>query len=235
LLNEMPLNLRMDRQLTADRLAIALRMAILRGELAQGEPLREASISSSAGVARNTVREALRLLTNEGLVTHHAFRGVSVTQLSDVDVADIFQARRALELAGIGAIADLTEQGLDDLEQAASGFEEAVDREDWPSAFQHDIDLHAALVAGWASDRLSASFQGLMRELRLAYLMFDGLQTESLPIDREEHRRIVELVRASDDAACRELIVAHLARSEQLLLELMRSHRERSAVREAER
>jgi DNA-binding GntR family transcriptional regulator len=228
----MPLDLQMDRQTTPTRLADALRAAILRGEVAQGEPLREAAISKSAGVARNTVREALRLLTKEGLVTHHAFRGVSVTQLTERDIVDIFRARRTLELAGVDALDAMPDELLARIEQAASGFEAAVDAKDWPAAFEHDMDLHAALAAATGSSRLDDCFRGLMRELRLVHIIFDGLETESLPIDRQEHRRIGELVRARDRPACRELIAAHLGRAEQLLLGLMRSHAERAATRE---
>jgi DNA-binding GntR family transcriptional regulator len=222
----MALELRIDRQSTAERIAEALRTAILRGDVEPGEPLREAAICESAGVSRNTVREALRLLANEGLVKHNAFRGVSVTKLDEADVADIFGARLALELTGIAATANASREQLAAFEHAATGFERAVEAEDWPTAFNHDIELHAASVATVGSRRLDEWFRALMRELRLAYLMFGGLETESLPIDRQEHWRIVELIGAGDRDGCAELIGAHLTRSEQLLLGLMRSRRE---------
>ncbi len=65
----------------------------------------------------------------------------------------------------------------------------------------------------------------LMRELRLAYGSLRGMETEARPEDRDEHQQLASLVAAGDRSGCRSLIERHLARSEELLLDLMRRRR----------
>jgi DNA-binding GntR family transcriptional regulator len=222
LLNDMAIGLRFDQQKsTPERIAEAVRGAILRGDVAPGAPLREADIAAEVGASRNTVREAMRLLAREGLVTHNAFRGVTVTRLTEADVADLFRARLTLELAGVDAAQHASPEQLAVLADAAAAFDAAVERADWQAAFEHDIELHAGLVATIGTSRLDRTIIGILHELRLAYTMFGGLETESLPDSSDDHNKLVELVRTGDRTAGRELIERHLARSQDLLLGLM--------------
>lgn len=82
-----------DRSSTTDRVAGALREMLFSGDLAPGEPLREVSLADSFHVARSTVREALQVLTAEGLLTREPNKGATVTALSEHDIAEIFEAR----------------------------------------------------------------------------------------------------------------------------------------------
>ena len=82
----------------ADQVASILRQRILNGELPPGTALQEISTAASLGVSRNTVREATRILSLEGLLKRSAHRGVSVAQLFLKDVAEIYQVRRLLEI-----------------------------------------------------------------------------------------------------------------------------------------
>jgi DNA-binding GntR family transcriptional regulator len=210
---------------TPERIAEAVRSAILRGDIAPGAPLREADIAREVGASRNTVREAMRLLAREGLITHNAFKSVTVTRLTEADVSDLFRARMVLELAGVDATEQATSVQLAALAAAVTAFDAAVAAEDWQGAFERDIDLHTALVATIGSSRLDRAILGVLHELRLAYTMFGGLETESMPESGRDHNKIVELVGKGDRAACRRLIRSHLVSSEDLLLSLMRGDR----------
>ena len=92
-----------DRSSTTERVADALREMLFAGDLSPGEPLREVSLADGFGVARSTVREALQVLAGEGLVTRYPNRGVVVTELTERDIAEIFEARLVLESAGVRA------------------------------------------------------------------------------------------------------------------------------------
>ena len=74
--------LSIQRMSTADQVAGLMRERILRGELKPGTALREVTIAAAIGVSRNTLREALRILTQEGLVRHTVHHGMTVTKLS---------------------------------------------------------------------------------------------------------------------------------------------------------
>ncbi|MCP4536946.1 MAG: GntR family transcriptional regulator, partial [Chloroflexi bacterium] len=73
--------------------ADTLREAILCGELEQGEPLREVELSQSLDVARGTLREALRMLQEDGLVETISHRGTFVTKLSARKVREVYTMR----------------------------------------------------------------------------------------------------------------------------------------------
>src|ERR1700745_326359 len=85
----------------ADQVAAVLRQRILNGELRPGTPLPEVSLSTSLGVSRNTMREATRILSLEGLLRRDIHRGVAVSQLSLKDVQEIYHLRRMLEIPAV--------------------------------------------------------------------------------------------------------------------------------------
>jgi DNA-binding GntR family transcriptional regulator len=220
-------------QTTAERVAAAIRDAIMRGQIPPGTQLPEIALRQELGVSRNTVREALRMLTSDGLARHDSYRGVSVTRLTEADVHDIFQARKALELAGVDASRKGDEGLAGRLGTARDQFEQAVDEQNWGAAFAADAALHQTLVSPLGSERLDQFFSVVFNELRLGYFVVGGLETESLPQDRREHRALVTAVVDGDRRAARKLITEHLARSQELLLELMARHETRQAAGEA--
>ncbi|MEO8622727.1 MAG: GntR family transcriptional regulator, partial [bacterium] len=75
----------------------ALRDRILRGGFPEGEPLRQDAIAEELGVSRIPVREALRQLEAEGLVTFNPHRGAVVTTLSLQEIAELFELRADIE------------------------------------------------------------------------------------------------------------------------------------------
>jgi DNA-binding GntR family transcriptional regulator len=90
--------LALQRVSTVDAIAAALRTRIMDGELAAGERLRELELADAYGVARHSLRAALRDLAAEGLVTIEPNRGARVAQLTADDVGPLFELRVALEL-----------------------------------------------------------------------------------------------------------------------------------------
>jgi DNA-binding GntR family transcriptional regulator len=101
------------RRLLAEDVADRIREEILTGRVGHGERLVEVVIAEELGVSRGPVREALKLLNGEGLVTEEPHRGAFVTRLGSTDVRDIFDLRAALEagaarqLATRGAASDI--------------------------------------------------------------------------------------------------------------------------------
>src|SRR5437773_11880448 len=85
----------------ADQVASILRQRILKGELRPGMPLQEVPLAASLGVSRNTMREATRILSLEGLLKRSIHRGVAVSQRSLKDVEEIYHLRRILEISAV--------------------------------------------------------------------------------------------------------------------------------------
>lgn len=109
----------MSRGTATDTLSAALREQILKGLRAEGEPLRQDSIAEQFRTSRAPVREALRQLEAEGLVTFHPRRGACVTTLAPADVLEMFDIRIALETRMLQiAVPNMTHSDF----EMASGF-----------------------------------------------------------------------------------------------------------------
>lgn len=210
------------RSSAVDQLVTALRERILCGELAPGTRLREAAVSDASGVSRNTVREALLVLTGEGLVRHESHRGATVTALTADDVCDLYEVRRVLETAAIDFAAshapvDLTlvDAAFDRLAAAAVG--------EWLGLVDADLLFHARLVDLHRSSRLSRSFRAIEGELRLGFAIVAYVDQEFVrpQVIVDEHRALLELVRANDAAAAKALLTDHLVHYRDRLIDVV--------------
>jgi DNA-binding GntR family transcriptional regulator len=196
-----------DRSSTTDRVAAALRDMLFAGDLSPGEPLREVSLADSFQVARSTVREALQVLAGEGLVTRYPNRGVVVTELSESDIAEIFEARLVLESAGVRAGtagADLTP-----VTAALTTYAEAAQAEDQVEATHAHLEFHTSLVALLGNARLVASADVLTGDLRLALASVERARRNARA-QVADHRRLLTLMRAGDEAAAIAELERHL-------------------------
>ena len=166
-------SLSIKRASTAEQVAEVLREMILSSELEQGGALREVALARRVGVSRNTMREAIRVLAREGLVTHNLHRGALVTRLTERDVEDLFRVRRTVELAAVAAAADATDEQLEALGEAVDGLAAATQGRDWGAVIDADRAFHERLVRLVQSPRLTRFFDGVQAELRLCMSIID--------------------------------------------------------------
>lgn len=209
-------DVRISRRSTVDELAETLRDRILGGEIPPGAPLRESSIAQTIGVSRNTVRETFFALVAEGLLRHVPHQGFSVVKLSPGDVADLYTARRVLELAALEVLSPDDRDDLQSIEAALDHLRRAAAASDHAGAYQADLEIHRALVAALGSPRLDTVFAGILTELRLAIIVEDTLS--DFPELVAEHERLVGLIRAGDTAGASTLLKQHLDDAERLLV-----------------
>jgi DNA-binding GntR family transcriptional regulator len=163
----------LHRMSTVDALADALRREILDGVLAPGAWLRERELCEAYGVARHSLRAALRALAAEGLVKIEPHRGAHVVQLSADDVRWLYELRTALELEAAhlalerngGRLPEAVHAALARLEAACAGADPP-----WSEINEAHADLHAALVAAAHSPRIEAAHAALSGEMRLFLL-----------------------------------------------------------------
>jgi DNA-binding GntR family transcriptional regulator len=156
------------RSSAAERLAARLRARILEGEHAGGVPLREQHISDATGASRHTVRAALRLLADEGLVTIAPNRGAFVREFTAADIQALSELRIALEVEAArlalerhgGRLPSPVHEACAALTAACAGGAFA------PVTTAHER-LHHAIVEASQSPRLIAVHQPLAREMIL--------------------------------------------------------------------
>jgi DNA-binding GntR family transcriptional regulator len=163
----------LHRPSTVDALADALRGEILDGALPAGSRLRERELCASYGVARHSLRAALRSLAADGLVRIEPHRGARVAQLSADDVRWLYELRAALELEAAhlalerngGRLPPPVHEALARLQAACAG-----DDPPWSAINEAHADLHSAIVAAARSPRIEAAHAALSGEMRLFLL-----------------------------------------------------------------
>jgi len=220
---------RLDRTTTGAQAEKTLRDLILEGALAPGTHLREVQLAASLGVSRNTLREALRALTEQGLITHHPHRGVVVTDLTAEDIADLYALRRIVELP---ALRQLDTAGVAELRTATDAFAAALDTGNPVEALECDFRFHRILVAAHGSPRLSAAHERAQGELRLALLQLDR---EYEPPAVAEHRDVVVALERDDVRAAEAALAAQLDRAAARLQLLVRMKESEPPVKGAAR
>jgi DNA-binding GntR family transcriptional regulator len=204
----------------ADQVAGILREKVLNGELRPGVPLQEIPLAESLGVSRNTMREAMRILSLEGLLKRRIHRGIAVSQLSLRDVQEIYQVRRVLEISAIHAAKAPFPELLRELQAALSQYESAVQARDWVSAVTHDLTFHSLLIRFLANKRLESFYQKTIAELRMGMVLVDRKHDHPgilIPV----HRRLYELLTAGKLKECAKILAQHLDDSESRLSGLL--------------
>jgi len=209
-----------NRISVADQVASILRRRILDGELPPGTALQELPMAASLGVSRNTVREATRILSLEGLLKRSAHRGVAVAQLSLEDVAEIYQLRHILEIPAVLAAKIEDSDVLAEMRTALEGYEEAVEGMDWVRAVRFDLHFHTLLIRFHRNRRLESFYQKLLGELRMGMVLVDLRHDDPgglVPV----HRRIYQLLTRGEINECATLLAQHLRDSESRLTIVM--------------
>jgi DNA-binding GntR family transcriptional regulator len=162
-----------NRVSVADQVAALLRQRILDGEFRPGTQLQELPLASSLGVSRNTMREAIRILSIEGLLRRNLHRGVAVSQLALRDVHEIYQLRRMLELPAVLSAHRPDPDLLREIRRAVEQYEEAVQATDWSRAVSHDLHFHTLLIRFHGSKRLDSFYRNTLGELRVGMVLVD--------------------------------------------------------------
>lgn len=211
----------------AQQIATMIRERILSGELEPGAALTEARLVSAFSVSRHTVREVIRMLVNQGIVTQHAFRGATVTQLTVKDVRDIFRVRRLIELPAIDAGAQATPEQLQLLAVALDALDTASREDNWWDLAEADLAFHKALAGLLGSERVARMYEQLQSELRLCLLIVDrhgrerpdSLVAEQSPQGMvDEHREIFDLIRSGKRRLAKQRLTETLDLAERYLV-----------------
>jgi DNA-binding GntR family transcriptional regulator len=161
----------LHRVSTVDALADALRAQILDGELPAGSRLREQALCDAYGVARHSLRAALRTLAAEGLVRIEPHRGARVAQLTHDEVRWLYELRAALELEAAHLALERNGDRLPpSVHDALHRLRTACASDSWSAINEAHADLHKAIVEAAHSPRIAAAHAALSGEMRLFLL-----------------------------------------------------------------
>lgn len=202
----------MERLSLTDQVVESIRGEILDGDLPPGVSLREQALSDRFKVGRSTIREAIKTLSAEGLVTHEHHRGAIVTQHTAADVDDLIASRIMIERH----VADVGVGDGSAAREALALMTSAVQREDWRAAAKADEAFHRALVQAVGSPRITAFHSQLAGEMRLLLVTADRDQPEADKV--LEHANLLRLALADDRQAYLQAAINHVTRSRDTLV-----------------
>ncbi|WMI98291.1 GntR family transcriptional regulator [Pseudomonas chlororaphis subsp. aurantiaca] len=204
----------------ADQITLELRADIIGGRLLPGMALVENDLVSAYNASRNTIREALHRLGQEGLTHYARNKGVTVRRLGVDDVRDLFQVRRTLELQAIASSKPLREYQSDRMLEAIEASELAREREDWRSVGTHSLAFHQHIVGLMRSPLFDEFFTNVVAQMRLVFCAAPDEQRFQAPWLARD-RQIHDLLAEGDKRAAGETLAAYLDDSERLLLDIL--------------
>ncbi len=199
-----------ERPTLAVRLVADLRQLIFDGDLAPGTRLQEEELSRRFGVSRTPLREALKLLTSEGLIRIEPNRGATVTALSVAELAETFPVMGALEaLAGELAAVAASADEVAGLRQIHDEIVQQYERGDLKAYFAANQRFHEALLAAANNATLCEHYARLAGRVRRARYQAN-LSAERWAQSVDEHEAIIQALEARDGAGLAKTLRAHI-------------------------
>jgi DNA-binding GntR family transcriptional regulator len=194
----------LERASTAEQVAAVMRQQLLDGEVAPGTKLSDQATAAALGVSRNTVREAMLILSAEGLLARNLHKGVAVAELDLDALADVYQARRALELIALEFAARDGGEWLVDLRAALAAMRAAAEFDDTQTLLDADRTFHEVIVTRIGSERISRFYRLIQTEIRLTRAWHGARMPPDAFVDR--HAEIVRALEAHDLGLSRALL-----------------------------
>lgn len=187
-----------------------LRNLILSGEIKPGTRMMEIELADSMGVSRTPIREAIRKLEKEGLVTIEPRKGAYVSTISMNDIVNILQIRGTLEgLAATLAATRIKEIELMKLKEASQAFDRAVEEGNTKEMISNDTLFHHIIVEASGNDLLIKMVTDLQEiVLRFRYLYYkDFKRAEKMP---PEHANILRAIETGSGEMARSAAEFHI-------------------------
>ena len=191
---------------------LTLRRQILRGELRPGERLMEISLANRLGVSRTPIREAIRKLENEGLVTMIPRRGAHVAAITRQELNDVLEVRKSLDVLAIRkACRNMTEQEMTVLRSAAESFAILVEKKDadLTTLGEADEHFHEIIYQGTSNRRLMQILGNLREQMyrfRVEYLKDKDIRQTLV----SEHDAIVKAIEKRDEEEAVRMMELHI-------------------------
>ena len=211
--------LRLEKTSLREQALTALRRAITTGQLSPGTHLVETELSEALQISRGTLREAMRQLQQEGLISAGARGRLSVRHLDAKEIRNIFDVRAALEslaaqeLAGredrTGAVAELRKAVADMEKWAASNLEDRIEA---------DLKFHRTMCHLTGNETLLHLWSSLEGSIRMS-IMFAGVDRALKNMDAKRHYDIVDAIESGDAHRAAATVREHMAGAATVLVD----------------
>ncbi|BBY28974.1 GntR family transcriptional regulator [Mycolicibacterium sediminis] len=203
--------LRLEKTSLREQALTALRKAITSGQIPPSTHLVETELSEALQISRGTLREAMRQLQQEGLISAGARGRLSVRHLDTKEIRDVFHVRAALESLAARELAarpDRTEavatlrSAVDDMDRwAASNLEDRIEA---------DLRFHRTMCQLTGNLTLLHQWTSLEGSIRMS-IMFAGVDRAIKNMNAKRHHDIVDAIESGDTAKAAEAVIDHMA------------------------
>lgn len=197
-----------------DEIAEIIRNRILKGEYQIGEKIKETKIASELCVSRTPIREAFKLLENEGLIDYVPNRGCFAKGFTKQDIDDIYAVRTALEQIAVERSIDrITEEEIAQLEEQCDLLEFYAKKKDSKKVMELNSSFHEVIYASTQSRFMAQvlrSYKEYIDKTRKSVFYDESYMLAIL----DEHRQIFDAIKARDKEAAAEAVVNHLVKSQ---------------------
>ena len=199
----------LDRSTLRERSLEALRAAITSGQYRPGDHLGEVELGKLLGVSRGTVREALRHLQQEGLVTAGNRGMLRVNSVSPKEVRELFRVRAALEGLAVAEIIASPQR-----DASVARLHEALSRlddhgGDFAAKLEADLGFHLLLCQLSGNTMLVEAWRYLEGRIRVTIMNYESDQRPTM-MSRDRHAPIVEAMGAGDVATAVQVVEQHM-------------------------
>jgi DNA-binding GntR family transcriptional regulator len=208
-----------------DQVAARLRTWLIEGRIAPGAKLNERVLAEQLRVSRTPLREAIKLLAQEGLVDLLPNRGAVAVRLTEADIVHTFEVLAGIEaLAGELAAQRIGDAALRELRAKHHEMLAAFERRDLSGYYRLNAAIHAGINDAAANPVLADTYRRI--NARVQAMRFSTNQDETKwRVAVQEHTEMMEALDRRDGAALSRVLTDHLRHKRDTVLKLMRAGR----------
>jgi DNA-binding GntR family transcriptional regulator len=197
----------------------SIRNSILSGQWTIRELYNEKAIAADLGISRTPVREALLELASQDLITFLPRRGLMVSRFTRRDVDEIFELRKAIEMAAVEKIAKTSPPfDLFEIEESLLNQRKALKQKDYLAFMEADRLFHTRFSDLTNNRRLIAILENIRDMIHVMGVKALALEGRALSVI-EEHQTILEAVKKGNIEEARRAMDYHLDQSKEAVVE----------------
>ncbi len=210
---------KLEKRLTlVEQVTNQIREAIKSGKLKSGDRLIETEIANSMQIGRNAVREAIRYLEKEGLVTTAPFKGAHVTIPNIDEIDEMFEVMSGLEaMCARRAVQQMTDEGLRKIERLHAELEKHYTKKDHKAYLEANWAFHE-LIQELSKNKVLSEVTSGLRQKTFLYDQRQLYQPNRFEASMQEHREILAAFRQKDPDLAETTMKNHLLRQGRALV-----------------
>lgn len=218
--NDFVVNKQIDNKPLRERVADVLRSSILRAELKPGDPIVETALAAELGVSRAPLREAMQILSKEGLIEIIPYHKTIVRSLKRRDIEELYSLRSVLEsFAARQIIQNGPEAAIARLTDIQESMVHAADNNMIDKVSEFDHAFHNTIINESQHSLLISTWSTISQRVHQVLALRDMHRTDISQMARS-HQPIIDTIAAKDEALAERLIHEHIATASDFIVEV---------------